>query len=545
MQIRRFCLILVAALFLPAAVAQEGRVIVANASNKELKRTAHRLRMTVDRLKNARDVLQQATDLAGRLDPIPGQRMGNLAQMWLQLYKSKASSSIELMMEEVRRAAAKAPNLAAYQQSCIAFQTLLSPLAQVDSERAAQQARQWPRPPQSLGDAGETMLSQQMDQYQRQLLQQLMYQDPEKAAKLYAQLGPGSGTDYYIPAQLALGLARAGEKDQAYKLVDQVLADFGKGPSNPTAYQNFYSFLQQVSNLDPNKFMEGFNLLLASQAKGQVPLPQSNATLTVGDKTLELDGNELQLLNMLRGMSGRPGLIQQALGAVPDFKAKLDSIGGIDTALNPSASAGGGISISQYIPGAGVIGSGRTVIYGSGPRAPQDRLSTLFNELKGKATKDPGLVRQRISTAVKGPEDVDFLINLAQRSSYEDPELGSIALEIATGMLPQVEPLQRRSMVMQNLVRVYRSCDGEVDVNLLRDGFILADQLRQDEKEKNPLAASQRPGNSPADYLEQTLLGEVASDHFDAAMKYLHAMPDDEAKLAALQRIVESLRQYY
>jgi len=75
------------------------------------------------------------------------------------------------------------------------------------------------------------------------------------------------------------------------------------------------------------------------------------------------------------------------------------------------------------------------------------------------------------------------------------------------------------------------------------DGFVLADQLRQEEKEKNSAGIIQMRVNTPADFLEQTLISEVACDHFEAAMKYVRAMPDDAAKLAAFARIIEALRQ--
>ena len=36
---------------------------------------------------------------------------------------------------------------------------------------------------------------------------------------------------------------------------------------------------------------------------------------------------------------------------------------------------------------------------------------------------------------------------------------------------------------------------------------------------------------------------EVAGDHFDAAMKYVRARPNDGKKLAAYLRVIESLRE--
>ncbi len=73
MLFRRICLSwTLLALILPeVAAAQEVRVTVTSSSAKELKRTAHRTRITVERLKNIREVLQQATSLVRRMDPMP------------------------------------------------------------------------------------------------------------------------------------------------------------------------------------------------------------------------------------------------------------------------------------------------------------------------------------------------------------------------------------------------------------------------------------------------------------------------------------------
>ena len=144
---RRIASALVLFLFLPLpAIGQEGRVIIADTSAKELKRTAHRMRISAERLKNARAALQEATELARRLDPVPAQWMNHLGNLWLHCNRSKTATAIESLMSEVRSAAESASDLTAYQQSCNAFQGLLQPLMQIDPDKAEQMARQWPRP---------------------------------------------------------------------------------------------------------------------------------------------------------------------------------------------------------------------------------------------------------------------------------------------------------------------------------------------------------------------------------------------------------------
>jgi hypothetical protein len=142
---RRICIgCLLFASILTAGFAQEGRVIVAGSADKELKRAAHRMHMPVEQLKHARELLQQATALARSLDPLPTQRLNNLAQLWLQMNRPYASATIDSLLEDVRRVAGKASDVASYHQISMAFQGLLQPLAELDPDSAAQEVRQWP-----------------------------------------------------------------------------------------------------------------------------------------------------------------------------------------------------------------------------------------------------------------------------------------------------------------------------------------------------------------------------------------------------------------
>ncbi len=99
----------------------------------------------------------------------------------------------------------------------------------------------------------------------------------------------------------------------------------------------------------------------------------------------------------------------------------------------------------------------------------------------------------------------------------------------------------------QSLIAAYRQVDGEVDPELLKTGFIIADQMRQEEREQNPNAvAMPKSGNvSPADHLESSLTGELARDNFSQAMKYVRSLPDTVKKLACYLAITNALQSGY
>ncbi len=518
------------------AAAQEGRIIVEKAvASKELRRAAHQLHIPMDRLMKIRDLLKESTDLARGLDPMPAQQSGLLGSYWAQFDKGRAAANIESLIAAVKQAGQKAASIGDYQQAGAVFQSLLQTLATLDPEKAIRQARQWPDPPQALGDDAAKLRDQSKRLYLQSLIQQLIYQDPQKAASMYAELGPPTPSDYSTTAQMALQLARSGQKDRALSLVDGVIAEYQSEKPDLNNLQQFAYFLPQVAGLDPDRFMAGVTLLTdpsSGQASGS---PPSSVVLMIGDQSLSLSQPESIMLNVLRGLHGRPELLLKALDATPGLRDKVDQLGGIDNVLSPS----GNMSFRTLVTSTGGISS-MSYVYG---KYTPDKPTTLFDQLKGKATADPSLVRHKLAEAAQGSDGINVLVNLAQRACYEDPDLGSIALEMAAAMLPEVQPLEQRATTLQNLVSAYRNCEGEVPADLLRDGFVLADQVRQEYEEKNPQAATPRVTYTIADSLEQALTAEVAVDHFDAALKYLRAKPNDEKKLAAYLRVIESLRQ--
>jgi len=171
----------------------------------------------------------------------------------------------------------------------------------------------------------------------------------------------------------------------------------------------------------------------------------------------------------------------------------------------------------------------------------------LINELRGKTLKNRAQVRKRLTEAAGTPEQMQVLLSLAQMANHEDPELSSLALEIASSLLARVETLQQRSMMYQNLVQTYRQVEAEVDPSLIKEGFVLADQLREAEEAKIQPGGVQRKGTelTQADQLEIMLLGEYARDNFDAAIRYVRSLPDNPFKLAVLSQMAQSIRQFY
>jgi hypothetical protein len=150
-----------------------------------------------------------------------------------------------------------------------------------------------------------------------------------------------------------------------------------------------------------------------------------------------------------------------------------------------------------------------------------------------------------------------MLINLAQKASYEYPDLAGIALEIAQDLLPEIDNPSLRSMMLQNLVRAYRNLDGEVSEEMIRDGYILADDMRQQEELSRQSAQpilgqmvaimsfGSMSSVSNADRLEIFLVSELARDSFDQAIRFARTIEDDALRLEYLVQIAQKLGSSY
>jgi hypothetical protein len=270
---------------------------------------------------------------------------------------------------------------------------------------------------------------------------------------------------------------------------------------------------------------------LVSALMNQNSSDSCGATLTTGETSTDLTCTEYKILNLVRGSGIRPEFMMNTLGSVPGLKSKLDTIGGIDALYGSN-----GVSINYN----GMTNSSSGIIRtsGGGAAVVPVNATQLFQELKGK---DPAYIK----TKLKGV-DIDTLINLARTSANQDPDLASQVLEVARQLLSQVEPLQKRASNLQSLVQAYRQVDGEVDQKLLKDGFILADQLKQEYAEKTEILVNHNTVNAavtPASQLEAFLISELSRDSFDTAIRYVRSMENDTSKLSCLARIVQALSQ--
>jgi hypothetical protein len=357
---------------------------------------------------------------------------------------------------------------------------------------------------------------------------------------------------------------------------------------------------------------------LVEQLKNQAPSENcASGTIQNKDKSVDLTCSEFTVLNMVRGFPQVPGLLNTTLGSFAALKSKLDQAGGIDNIYSgmmnvmpkmPNMPDGmGNFPPGRVLDGQDVVSIGPDIIPGfpMPPMPPGADMNfvdpnKLLRELKDKAESNPEFVKGKLKEAAKGPNAIDSLIGLAMMANEEDPDLSSLALEIAKPLLSQIEPIESRAMTLQSLMSAYREVEGEVDSDLMREGFALVDQLREKtEKAGEPQTGSNQgvfgpgmimkgmppipmpypPGIMPvmpyggvmhayssdamqaemsenmymmgmppfsfgeADQLETFLVSEQAKDNLEKALDYARSRKSDAQKLACLIQIVQALMQ--
>ncbi len=517
-----------------SAFAQESRFVVVNKTSKELKRAAHRLRIPADQLKKARQTLQEATELARTLKPYPITQAPNLVNVWQRLNRPGAKTIISSFVQDLRLEAANATEPQTYTQATSTAISIMQMAEDSDYEKLQQMIQSWPDPPEAIAYATGDLRESAANGIRQNALWRLANTDPDKALELLQTSADSGEFNYRFAGQIAMGLMNSGRKDEAINLIEQTVADFTRNATDARALQAYENFVYaSVPSLDPGRAAAVMDPFIA-QLSNQVPSGDCSAKLKTDDSDIDLTCSEVKVLNLLRNIGMKPVLAQTTLDSIPTLKSKLDSIGGIDGFFSNG--------MVQYAYGASNAGQPAPPAHN-----PYQNSSKLIQELRGKAQSNPAYVKRKLQDVAKDQGGIDTLVTLAMMACYQDDDLASIALEIAHPMVSQVLPLERRSSVLQNLVQAYRQVEGEVDDGLLKDGFLLADQLREEQLEQSEapdkMNLMRQHGRTSADQLEAMLVAELSKDDFESAIRYVRAMKNNSLKLMCLTQIAQVLGQ--
>ena len=542
---RALLLCLCLGMLAPLGLSQEksGRIEVVRP--QDLTRTAHRLRISVERLANARTALREATELAMRLDPPVLNDYGSLARLWIQLDRRQAREMIGLMLTQLSRNAQAAEDMESYRKHTSQAQPLLNSLLEIDPEKAMQIIELWPAPSRRLGETGDQALAQFQNDWNSQFMRQAAYTAPLQLYEQLLQPQKAESIPFAARSQVAMALMGQNQKDKARAVLDQAIEDMGKRALEPGKNYDYESFLRELGRMYPERLLDAFNTYQEMIARQDANTGVS-AHFQVGGLRLSLSPTESAALNIIRSLGYRPELCLKLLNSVPGLRDKIEQAGGLDNVLSPPQLSAfsmvfndiAGKSVSPGPLAAGGRGGGPD------PEPPPDPSQVLFS-LRGKADLDPGPVRRKLSDIYRQKEHFHSLIALAQSASYQDPDLSSIALDVAHGMLPLFENLEARANSLKTLVSSYRQLEGEVPSSLLKAGFTLAIEMREEEDNRGQSAPPGVKVPHPSDDLKIMLTAQSSLEDFNAALRSARALADDALQIKALMQIAQLLVERY
>jgi hypothetical protein len=352
-----------------------------------------------------------------------------------------------------------------------------------------------------------------------------------------------------VRINVASTLAASNQKEKARAVLDQGIRDLANTAPDPNRVSEYVTFFSGLWRLYPERFLESFEAF-----GSRYPNSDSSRDMIyeIGERKVQLTPIENMIITILRTANMQPELAAKTIGANPGLKAKLDQLGGLDQVFSSSNSLLSGQVLRTYsaslpAPASSKARRANVLPGNSTSQNAQSAVSTvtpeeLLRQLRGHAETDPEWVRRKLADACVHKEHFQVLVNLATMAASVDPDLGTIALQVAGGLLSAFDTLQSRATSLRTLVTRSQIMDGAVDPGLLSEGFNLVADLREEEKQREQAGGKAVSGaRHPSDDLEIYLIGQTALRDYSAALKRVRSLEDDNLRVRALIQIVQSL----
>ncbi len=419
----------------------------------------------------------------------------------------------------------------------LAFGSLLAVLTRSDWESAFGHANEWPWPsfspgrvPDDLYDSDD-IYNDVVTQVYKRVIESFTEKDLDQALVLMEGTGLSRKLSFFFRGQLALYLKEKGRHAESASLVNQVIEEFRSLEAHEKAKNDFYMFTQQLPQIDQARFAEAFDLLMQLPAN-QDQVERRAGVVAVGDRAVKLTYSEGLAIKIFRFIYGsHHDLVMSTLNKYPDFRTKLDAIGGLDNYLTSNEPKQLSFSTNKntYVD----------------PR-PYDLqvADELQRKFRGQSVRDPSLVRRKLAEEIENAGRLEILIELAYKTHSDDPTLCHIALALAVGMISGIEDsFVRRDNAIRRLLQAHRRCTVSISTQLYQAGFVLVDQIREEEKRQG--LDPNRMSSMSANAVEARFVGEWSRDDFDDAMNYINSKANELFKLQALVQVATKLSSPY
>lgn len=515
--------------FSTAAAAQASRtkVEVSGLGEWDLKQTARRHNVSTSRISNARTILESVTETLIDSDPLQSAGVVNqVGWLWPQLHRRQASEALNRLLQVLSKSAVSSDRPKAFVSSTHMALQIATSLSSVDPDRALQRIVSWPSPPAEAGESAHALSDQIRTAAQDPEWLSHFQADPSGALRSLTSTG-------FERRMLHLDAPISGEKRKrlADELADDLVSEYSQGVWDRNRVQEFLGRMLRVSQRETSMLPE--LLFLLSDALEQVGIHQEAPRYIIATNSGEAEISELEsiiLANLRSLIYSRPGAMISWLDSMPDLRAKLDQIGGIDQGLQRSR----------------IRELGSKPVEGTAEEVSEDDSYKKAASLGRDALTKPLAVRMELARIAGMEEGFLRLRQLFQASQHQYPELAWEALKAAEPLLTEPDSLFEQAHRHTAYARIYRASEGRLSDGLLKSGFSLLGRLRDVEDEDASARQQGGPsgrGKGHADNLELALIAELALVDFDNALRRIRRIEEQPRRIQAMLNSIQSLIQ--
>lgn len=366
----------------PLLTAQQGseaRVAVIRDGDRDLERTAFRLRIPVGQLQQARRALLEATQILQEIDVDQIQAGRALPHLWLRLDRRQAVQSLEALLNKRSAEVSRSESGAEYEKLLRWAVELASEIAELDPSRARRLLETWPPPQEWLGDSAAELFDKLHDELASDDFSQRFSRDARQAL---ANLFRSKHSSSRYRDDLSR-IRRTQDREEANHLVDGIVSQLGQ-VKDPRQVQIWTSLARLAASLPHDRYSELLRAaLLASTRIDSASASQQSTIYQVDGKEVALDLREYRILQTLQGfVAAQPEALLNVLEDWPDAKEVVSRLGGLDRSLRARAVA--------------VHRAGEEPRDYRDSRRAREESAELFQQLKANAFSRPWWVRQRL-----------------------------------------------------------------------------------------------------------------------------------------------------
>ncbi len=436
-------------------VQETGRKVTVKVSQDlDLKRPAYVFRVSVEQIENARLALEEATDLLEGLDHLQIKLAAQVPSLWVQIHRRQAPQRLQNLVAIVSKSVPQLEKGLEYEQLSRFAIRVAAETARIDPDRALKILRDWPGPPDWLGDEADSLFEKLTTGLGDERFQSRFMTEPSSAIR---NLLNTSLTRHYSSLY-----SRRHDRDRNDRLLDEIAAEFREGPVDSSRLAQFSHLVRVAGYAQTDRMPELFFTLEA--ALDRADLGGGTAFRYESDQgSVELTETEHRLLGVLRTMRGQPQALLDLLDSRPRLRGKLDELGGIDGALRarPGNRAGR-----------------NEVRHHRDPMAVD--VPQIVAALRAAAVSRPWRVRQQLRKIGEGSGGFELLMRVYRHSHHQHPELAELVLAHIELLADSSEDSVERSARLKQYLKAYQEFGGELEPHLIDRGFAALQDLREE-----------------------------------------------------------------